>query len=168
MKSISTFQPAVHSFRILTEVTIVKSLGTKCMIQCTILPNIYVECLSVEIHSGSGEESTMSSFGEKKILHLMLTSHRGGGGLIWYSFRWQQLVQIPFYLPEVELRRPLRLWSPIKIKLMSVEVNQHILLLCYFGFEWGLLTIFFKPLPQSQVLIHLAFKLCDDFSRLTY
>lgn len=46
------------------------------------MPNIYVECLSVEIHSGSGEESTMSSFGEKKILHLMLTSHRGGGAYL--------------------------------------------------------------------------------------
>ncbi|KAL9450560.1 hypothetical protein AB3S75_012313 [Citrus x aurantiifolia] len=32
-------------------------------------------CLTVEIHSG--EESTISSFGETKILHLMLTLHRG-------------------------------------------------------------------------------------------
>ncbi|KAH9689102.1 hypothetical protein KPL70_015355 [Citrus sinensis] len=30
------------------------------------------ECLTVEIHSGSSEESTMSSFEEKKIRHLML------------------------------------------------------------------------------------------------
>ncbi|KAH9689095.1 hypothetical protein KPL70_015350 [Citrus sinensis] len=33
------------------------------------------ECLTVEIHGG--EESAMSSFGEKKILHLMLTLYRG-------------------------------------------------------------------------------------------
>ncbi|KAH9688990.1 hypothetical protein KPL70_015297 [Citrus sinensis] len=32
-------------------------------------------CLTVEIHSG--EQSTISSFGETKILHLMLTLHRG-------------------------------------------------------------------------------------------
>ncbi|KAH9689194.1 hypothetical protein KPL70_015417 [Citrus sinensis] len=35
------------------------------------------ECFALEIHSGSGEESAMSSFGETKILHLMLTLYKG-------------------------------------------------------------------------------------------
>ncbi|KDO59545.1 hypothetical protein CISIN_1g010462mg [Citrus sinensis] len=108
-------------------------------------------CLTVEIHSG--EQSTISSFGETKILHLMLTLHRGASVPIpiWDNVKGLRglrslLVESGEYSWSNEILP--QLFDKLTcLRALKLEVR-----------EQGLYTNFIKKIPTNiEKLLHLKY-----------